>query len=369
MTRFGSFLMGGFECSMLRLPDGRRRDLLAETGHDRLAFEDYAALADLGIRGARDGLRWSLIDAGAGHYDWTSAERQADAAKQFGVQVVWDLCHYDCPEDLDLWSDDFPRRFAAYCAAAIEFIVGRTPPPHAVCPVNEMSYWAWAGGRSGLFHPSRIDCAPALKRQLALAFIEGARAIRSIAPDAAIVTAEPLIHVRSTAATSGEGFHAAQFEAADMVLGLAAPELGGEMSLVDTIGVNFYPHNQWYIDGPTIPFGHQHYEALSGMLEDVWRRYGKPLFIAETAAHGSTKVAWLRWIVEQVMVSRRAGVPVEAICLYPVVSFRDWFTGELHDSGLWSEPGDAKLRPCDSALRDCMLRLLNGDQEEVSAPT
>jgi hypothetical protein len=364
--RFASFLLAGFECSMLRLPDGRRRDLLAETAHDRLATADYAALAAVGIRGARDGLRWNLIDRG-GRYDWESALRQADAAATSGVQVIWDLCHYDCPDDVDVWSDDFPLRFASYCAAAIGFIAARTPPPHAVCPVNEMSYWAWAGGRAGLFHPSRTDCAPALKRQLARAFIAGARAVRSVAPAAQIVTAEPLIRVRSTAATSGDGFNAAQYEATDMVLGLAAPELGGDMSLVDALGVNFYPHNQWYIDGPTIPFGHQHFEALRDMLDGVWQRYRKPLFIAETAAHGRTKSAWLRWVIEETLAAKRAGIPVEAVCLYPIISFRDWFSGELHDSGLWGEPGDADKRCCDGAFQEAISELGRSLQVEELA--
>jgi hypothetical protein len=364
MSRFGSFLLGGFECSMLRLPGGGRRDLISETGHDRLAHADYAALAAIGVRGARDGLRWSLIDRG-GPYDWSSAERQAAAAAASGVQVVWDLCHYDCPADVDIWSKDFPRRFASYCAAACGFITRQTDPPHAFCPVNEMSYWAWAGGRAGLFYPSRDDCAPAFKRRLAEAFIAGAKAIRGTAPEAAIVSAEPLIRVRSTAATSGEAFNAAQYEATDMVLALAAPELGGQRNLVDAMGVNFYPHNQWYIDGPTIPFGHQHYTSLRLLLEEVWRRYGKPLFIAETAAHGSAKSSWLRWIVEETTAARKDGVPVEAVCLYPIVSFPDWFSGELHDAGVWGEPDDANARSCDSAFRETIISLLAGHHGEM----
>jgi hypothetical protein len=357
MSRFGSYLLGGFECSTLRLPDGRRRDLVAETHHDRLASADYAALAALGLRGARDGLRWSLIDQGGGRYDWSSAERQLEAAATSGVQVIWDLCHYDCPAQLDIWSEDFRRRFADYCAAAIAFIATRSPPPHAVCPINEMSYWAWAGGKAGLFHPARTDCAPLLKERLAHAFIEGAKAIRHSGWSATIVSAEPLIRVRSTATADGEGFNAAQYEATDMVLGHTAHQLGGDRSLIDVIGLNFYPHNQWYIDGPTIPFGHPHFTALEVLLNEVWQRYEKPLLIAETAAHGCAKSSWLGWILSETDIVRSKGIPVEAVCLYPIISFRDWFSGEPHDAGLWDEPGASGERSCDIAFRDTIARL------------
>jgi hypothetical protein len=60
-SAFGSFFLGGFECSSHQRSDGRRLDLLASTGHDRHAAQDYALLAQHGIRAARDGLRWHLI--------------------------------------------------------------------------------------------------------------------------------------------------------------------------------------------------------------------------------------------------------------------------------------------------------------------
>ena len=41
---FPTFFISGFECSTFRWKDGRRRDLVAETGHDRHVFEDYALL-------------------------------------------------------------------------------------------------------------------------------------------------------------------------------------------------------------------------------------------------------------------------------------------------------------------------------------
>src|ERR1051326_9484081 len=76
---FQSFWMGGFECSTHRLPRrkalgrfaGIRLDLVASTRHDELAFQDYERLQQIGIRTARDGVRWHLI-AKNSSYDFSS---------------------------------------------------------------------------------------------------------------------------------------------------------------------------------------------------------------------------------------------------------------------------------------------------------
>src|SRR3712207_5462894 len=91
---FGSFFLGGFECSSHRRPDGRRLDPIAAPGHDRHVREDYGQLARHGIRAARDGLRWHLIETAPGHYDWGSALPMIRVARDGGATVIWDLCHY-----------------------------------------------------------------------------------------------------------------------------------------------------------------------------------------------------------------------------------------------------------------------------------
>src|SRR5690349_12131057 len=99
---FRSFFLGGFECSTHRRGDGRRLDLLSATGHDRHAADDYRMLGHHGIAAVRDGLRWHLIEVAPGHYDWSSVLPMLRAARQNGTQVIWDLCHYGWPDDLDI---------------------------------------------------------------------------------------------------------------------------------------------------------------------------------------------------------------------------------------------------------------------------
>src|SRR5947207_3063730 len=80
------------------------------------------------------------------------------------------------------------------------------------------------------------------------------------------------------------------------ILGTAQPALGGDASFADVIGLNFYPHNQWYLDGPTIPMGHHEYRPLADMLVEVAERYGKPIFLSETGAEGSARASWFHYV-------------------------------------------------------------------------
>ena len=114
---FESFFLGGFECSTHRTRTGRRLDLIAATRHDEFAAQDYARLRGVGILAARDGIRWHLIEELPSRYDFSSALPTLRAARDAGVQVVWDICHYGWPDGLDIFSADFVRRYARFARA------------------------------------------------------------------------------------------------------------------------------------------------------------------------------------------------------------------------------------------------------------
>ena len=114
------------------------------------------------------------------------------------------------------------------------------------------------------------------------------------------------------------------YEAYDWILGLAKPELGGDPSLVDVVGLNYYPHNQWYLEGPTIPMGHHEYRPLADMLVEISQRYGKPVFISETGAEGTGRPAWLHYVCDEVREAQARGAAVEGICIYPVTAYPGW---------------------------------------------
>src|SRR6185503_5796523 len=130
--------MGGFECSTHRLRSGRRLDVIASTAHDRLALGDYNRLANVGMKTMRDGLRWHLIERAPGKYDFASVLPMLAAAREAGVEVIWDVLHYGWPDDLDIFSDDFVVRFAEFAAAFADVATRETDGPPWVVPVNEI---------------------------------------------------------------------------------------------------------------------------------------------------------------------------------------------------------------------------------------
>ena len=67
-----SFFGGGFECSTFRRRSGLRLDLVASTFHDRFAQADYQRFSKQGLRWAREGVRWHLVEGVPGRYDFSS---------------------------------------------------------------------------------------------------------------------------------------------------------------------------------------------------------------------------------------------------------------------------------------------------------
>lgn len=314
-------------------------------------------MAAAGLHTVRDAVRWHLIEAMPGRYDWSSFLPMLRAARDSGVQVIWDLCHYGLPHDLDIWSPRFLDRFAAFCGAVARIVREESDTVPFYCPVNEISFWAWAGGDHARMHPNALGRGPELKRQLACAAIRAVEAVRDVAPDARFIQAEPLIHVAGhpdmpETAAGAEKHRVAQFEAFDMIAGRSAPELGGSEAHLDIVGVNFYPENQLVRGGATIPLGHWMYRPLRHLLIEVGARYGRPVLLSETGAEGSNGAGWLRYVGGEVRAARRAGVPVEGICLYPVMDYPGWQNDRPCRCGLIRSGGDWRERSVDEELLD-----------------
>jgi beta-glucosidase/6-phospho-beta-glucosidase/beta-galactosidase len=357
---FDSFFQAGFECSSHRRPDGIRLDLIESTAHDRNMVQDYRLCARLGFRTIRDGLRWHLIEQSPGRYDWSTWLPALEAAEQVGLQVIWDLFHYGCPDHIDLGAADFPERFANFAVAAVEVQQSVSARAPLVCPLNEISFICWAV-KEGYVPPAGPRRKGWLKRQLVRAAVASAGAIRDRWPDSTIVWAEPLIHIAPHSHDEEEVSAAAeandeQFQAYDWITGRAEPELGGREDFVDLIGLNFYPHNQWYLDGPTIPMGHHEYRPLADMLEEVARRYSKPLLISETGAEGSGRAPWLHYVCQEVLEAQSRGARVEGLCLYPITDYPGWENGRHCEVGLLSRPGADGRREVYGALYEELQR-------------
>jgi beta-glucosidase/6-phospho-beta-glucosidase/beta-galactosidase len=337
---FASFFQAGFECSSHRRRDGVRLDLIRATGHDRHVFEDYQLCAKFGFRTLRDGLRWHLIEKSPGRYDWSSWLPALEAAEELGMEIIWDLFHYGSPDHVDQGGEDFPQRFTDFALAAIELQQSISKRPPILCPLNEINFVSWAV-EVGYFPRAGPKTLGWFKRQLIRTGVTAAKALRRQWPKTTLVWAEPLIHVaphdqRRQSIRAAEQNRGGMFEAHDWIMGRAEPELGGDPSLVDLIGLNYYPHNQWYYKGPTIPMGHHEYRPLADMLVEMAERYQKPLFLSETGAEGSGKPSWLHYVCNEVRDAMSRGADMRGICWYPITAYPGWDNSRHAETGLFS---------------------------------
>ena len=341
---FRSFFQGGFECSTHRRAHDRRRvDVIAATRHDDFAEHDYRMLGDHGLRTVRDGVRWHLIEQAPGVFDWSSLAGQLAGAAAAGTEVIWDLLHYGWPDDVDVWSPGFVTRFARFAAESARVIRDATPGTCFYCPVNEISFLAWGGGDAAYLNPFARGRGFELKVQLARAAIVAMDAIRTIDPAARFVHVDPIINIvtdpsRPWDAPGAEGHRQAQFQGWDLIAGRLWPQIGGRPDLLDVVGVNYYHNNQWIHGGPPIDRHHPLSKPFHQMLAETYARYGRPLFVAETGIEGDDRPIWLAHVAEEVRQARRLGVPVEGICLYPILDHPGWDDDRACPNGLLRSP-------------------------------
>jgi hypothetical protein len=347
---FRSFFLAGFEGSTGYNRHGAWFDQVVATGHDRTVARDYQDIAEIGLRTARETVRWPLVDQGHGRYDFSSVAPFVEAARRSGVEVVWDLFHYGFPADLDLFSPDFPARFADYCAAIGGYIWQRTDGPCWFTPVNEPSFMSYAGGEKGLFAPHAEGRGFELKIALCRAAIQGIEALWAAAPGCRILNVDPLCHV----AVAGDRPHQAEeahdfnqrlvFQAWDMLAGRLLPELGGSPAHLDVVGVNYYWTNQWEWRVAPLPDGRipplkdddPRRLPLSHLLKSVWERYGHDVVISETAHIGAQRGPWLREVAREADSMLRAGLPLHGVCLYPILGMPEWHAPDVWTPmGLW----------------------------------
>ena len=345
---FKSFWMGGFESACHINKFYKRVDMIADTQHDVQAPSDFALLLKLQIETARDGIRWHLIETRPGYYDFSSFAPMLQAALTNGIQVLWNLCHYGWPEDIDPLSPFFVERFARFSKAIARYIREHTDEIPFYTPVNEMSFLSWAIGYKGIIHPVALGRGWDVKCQLARASIAAMEAIWDVDKRARFTHVDPVIHVvpprdRPDMVEAARTQHEWQWHSWDLICG-KLPEAGGHPKYLDIVGVNYYHSNQfehpdvrllWEVhprDDRFVPF---HY-----LLANVAARYQRPLYIAETSHLGVGRALWLHEIIEEVLTARLKGVPLEAVCLYPILDRPDW-----EDPNHWHNSGLVDLHP------------------------
>jgi beta-glucosidase/6-phospho-beta-glucosidase/beta-galactosidase len=356
---FPTFFLSGFECSTFDWKDVGRRDLCDETKHRVHADEDYRMLRPLGIAVAREGIPWPMVDRG-GSYDFSPIDDFLTAQRRHQILPIWDLCHYGYPSDLDPYGEAFPERFAAYARAAAEYVSAHGPEgPHFFTPMNEITFFGYMAGEWAWAAPWGRDRETRRRFTLALcrADIAGVRAIREVLPDARMVHIDPLIHVVPprdrpdlAEAARREAVDDAFF-AFDVIGGLRHPELGGAPDILDIVGFNNYSFGQmeYREQGPhaALEPGDPRIRPLCDLIEEGWKRYDRPVIVAETSGLEGGRPDWLNDVVTEALAAVNRGVDLHGICLFPAVDMPDWHTGEWLHNGI----ADLEALPDGSLMR------------------
>jgi beta-glucosidase/6-phospho-beta-glucosidase/beta-galactosidase len=338
---FRSFFMAGFECATGHNMHSEWIDQVEATEHHLELGADYRRIQELGIRVAREGVRWPLVDLPHG-YDFRTLRDVLDQAAQHDVQLILDLFHYGYPEDEDIFSDHFVKRFADYCEAVATYVRRFAHTPHLFTAVNEPSYFSWAAGDAELFRPHAKGRSFELKIQLANAAIAGMNSIMRVLPDARFVNVDPLCRVASPPGRPELQEEVAAFnehvvfESWDMLSGKVFPELGGSPRHLDIIGLNYYWTNQWEHLSPGVPLGEEDDRLwpLRDLIRWVWHRYGHEMIISETAHAGESRPEWILGASIEAEAALNEGIPLRGLCIYPVLGMPEW-----HDQQRWARMG------------------------------
>lgn len=370
---FRSFWMGGFEGADHLNGEGVALDMAHANGHlDRLA-EDYESAAARGLRTVRESIGWRLAEPAPGRFDFARLQRIAQAARRHDVQVAWTLMHYGTPSDIDLRDDRVIDRFALFAARVADTLAPLSDEAPIYNLINEIGFLAWAVSETARMHPYQQSHPPGaadstassgydVKRRLVRAALAGIDAVRAIDRRARFLHIEPVVHVvaptdRPELQPLADTVCAYQWQAWDLLGGLAEPALGGSPAALDLLGVNHDPSGQWEVGTEQRLWWHlrdPRRKPLAALLDNAWRRYRRPMILAETGHVGSGRTAWLHEVADEVARARAAAVPVGGICLYPLVDRPDWNdAAHWHQSGLW----DVELGPSAPAPMRRLLHL------------
>jgi hypothetical protein len=156
---------------------------------------------------------------------------------------------------------------------------------------------------------------------------------------------DPVIHVvppheKPELTAEADRQNESQYEAWDMLAGIRDRELGGHPRYLDIMGANFYHSNQWEFPNARLRWEDTPRDArwkpFHRMLSDIYDRYRRPLFVGETSHIGVGRAEWLREIAAELWNAYDAGVPLEGVCLFPIIDRMDWNDeNHWHNSGLW----------------------------------
>ncbi|MXP67984.1 glycosyltransferase family 1 protein (plasmid) [Pantoea sp. Aalb] len=310
--------------------------------HNLQSSSDYSLLLPFGIHTVRESIGWRLAETNIDE-TFKIINSKMQAAKKYGIQILWSFCHYGWPKDLSLFSPNFIPRFAMFCKNVATYLADYYDESPIYSPINEISFMSW-GISTGLFGNDTQHHPDEIKRQLIRATIAGCDSILSVDPRVLFLHCDPIIQVFADNESKlchqrTVAINESQFEAWDMITGVREPQLGGKRRYLDIIGANYYHNNQWFtLSKRPLDWhlGDSRRFPLHKMLSNLSKRYKQPILIAETSHVGSGRSAWLSHITAHIAQAQLNGCDIRGICIYPIIDRPLWDNiKHWPNSGLW----------------------------------
>ena len=371
----------GVENSYPTVDGGTRRvDEMAKCGHYERWREDFACVAELGIRFLRYGPPLHRAWLGDGRYDWEFADQTFAALRRMRIMPIVDLCHFGVPDWLgNFQNPDFPELFARYAEA----FARRFPWVQLYTPVNEMYICAQFSGRYGWWNEQlRSDrgFVTALKH-LVRANVLAMQAILQVRDDAIFIQSESseYFHASSPAAIGhAENMNQQRFLSLDLNYGRRVDSgmyeflmdngmtrdeyhffLSNRLRRHCVMGTDYYWTNEHRVepDGGTRPSGEIF--GYAEITRQYHERYTMPVMHTETnlnqGSSGQEAVDWLWKEWANVLRIRNVGIPVLGFTWYSITDQVDWDSALREDNGRVNPLGlfdlDRKIRPVGQAYK------------------
>jgi dTDP-4-dehydrorhamnose reductase len=374
-------LWGGVECSIVRLGDDYRNQIV-ETGHSA-RLSDIDAMADLGIKAVRYPILWeSVAPQSPNERDFSWHDKRLERLRERGIKVIAGLLHHGSgPRYTRLDDPNFPCLFADYAGA----VARRYPWIEMWNPINEPLTTARIAFLYGHWYPHMKDRGATLRAVVnqCVAIAHAMAQVRKCNPAAQLIVSED---VGKTFATDKLAYQAEhenhrRWLCFDLLAARVAPghyyhddlvdqgvpqaaleKLASGAGMPSILGFDHYLTSERYLDHrvsryPNEPVGSNGRESyvdveavriakLKGAvgpakrLRETWERYRLPIAVTEVH-HGCSREEQVRWFHEvwsAAMRERARSADIRAVTLWAMFGMVDWRSLLTRRDG-YLEPG------------------------------
>jgi len=333
---------------------GRSLDEYELTDHYRRWSEDLGLIREIGIRHARYGIPWHIIQPQRNTWNWDWPDQVLTRMFDLGINPILDLIHYGLPSWIEgaYLNPDYPSLIAEYAHKVASRYKGRVT---WYTPFNEPRIGAWYCGKIGWWPPFYRGWNGFLKvlLQICKGIIETEKALKACDPNNVIVAVDATDLYFSKDPNMENQVRLRQeivFLALDLMHSkvqerhplwswllknhISENEISwfeGKTTRPDILGINMYPmftQKELFERSGRVRYAMRYAggEMVDQLCQMYWQRYKTPLMITETASVGSVRrrLRWLDESIAAVKKIRQQEMPLVGYTWWPLFSLVGW---------------------------------------------